>query len=175
EVLVGVGPGEPGGGIVLAVGVVVATLAAAELVPAEEQRHPARQQQGGQQGPGLPGAELDPLGVGAWPLHPAVPGPVVAGPVPVALAVGLVVLAVVGHQVAQGEPVVDGDEVDGGGGAPARAAVQVRRATEAGGEPPPAPPLAAPEVPHGVAVAAVPLAPAGREATQVVAVGLADV
>src|SRR4029450_7465502 len=35
QVLVALGPVEPGGGIVLAVGVVVATLAAAELVPAE--------------------------------------------------------------------------------------------------------------------------------------------
>jgi hypothetical protein len=106
QVLVGPGPVEPGDLVVLAVGVVVAALGAAQLVAAEQHRHPEGQQQGGQQAPGLPGPELHHLGVAGGAFHPAVPGPVVVGAVPVGLAVGLVVLAVIGDQVAEGEAVV---------------------------------------------------------------------
>ena len=52
------------------------------------------------------------LGVVGLTLDAAVPGPVVALAVVAALAVGLVVLLVVGHQVPQGEAVVGDDEVD---------------------------------------------------------------
>ena len=107
-------------GVVLAVGVVVALLGAAELVAAEEQRHPEGEEQGGEHGPPLAGPEGDDVGVVGRPLGPAVPRPVVVGAVPVVLAVGLVVLGVVGDQVGQGEAVVDGDQVDRRGGPPAR-------------------------------------------------------
>ena len=53
--------------------------------------------------------------------------------------------------------------------------VYVRRAGEPVGELPDQTGLAAPEVPHGVAVAAVPLPPQRGEPAQVIAVGLADV
>ena len=105
----------------------------------------------------------------------AVPGPVVAGAVAVVLAVGLVVLVVVGDEVAQGEAVVDGDQVDRGGGPAADGGVQVRRAGEAVGELADPDRVAAPEVAHRVAVLAVPLPPQRREPAQVVAVDLADV
>ena len=52
------------------------------------------------------------LGVAGGPFGPAVPRAVVVGAVPVVLAVGLVVLGVVGDEVGQGEAVVDGDQVD---------------------------------------------------------------
>ena len=108
-------------------------------------------------------------------LGAAVPGIVVAGPVAVVLAVGLVVLVVVGDQVAQGEAVVDGDQVDRGGGPAAGRGVQVRRAGEPGGELADPDRVAAPEVAHRVPVLAVPLPPQRREPAQVVAVHLADV
>ena len=54
------------------------------------------------------------LGVVGLPLDAAVPGAVVVGAVLVVLEVGLVVLLVVGDEVAQREAVVGGDEVDRG-------------------------------------------------------------
>ena len=67
-------------------------------------------------------------------LDPAVPGPVVVGAVGVVLAVGLVVLVVVGDQVAQGEAVVGGDEVDRGVRRAAVVGVQVAGAGQPGGD-----------------------------------------
>jgi hypothetical protein len=50
---------------------------------------------------------IDGLALGA-----AIPGEVVVGAVAVVLAVGLVVLAVVGDEIGEREAVVGGDEVD---------------------------------------------------------------
>ena len=106
-------PVHPRGLVVLVVGVVVATLGPPELVTHGAHRHPVRQ---GQQAPGvaqLPPAQLEHLvrrAVVALP--PAVPRAVVVGAVVVAVPVGLVVLAVVGDEVVQREPVVTGHEVD---------------------------------------------------------------
>ena len=55
---------------------------------------------------------VEDLAVVGRALDAAVPGPVVALAVVAALAVGLVVLLVVGDEVAQREAVVGGDEVD---------------------------------------------------------------
>ncbi len=89
--------------------------------------------------------------------------------VPVVLAVGLVVLVVVRHQVVQGEAVVAGDEVDGGQRPPPVVLVQVGGAGQPGGELRERARLAAPQVPHGVAVLAVPLGPQRREVAHLVA------
>ena len=59
EIVVDVRPVEPGDRVVLAVGVVVAALGAAELVAAEQHRHAERQQQRRQQRPRLGGAQGD--------------------------------------------------------------------------------------------------------------------
>ena len=126
-------------------------------------------------GPGLAGAQGEHGGVVGGALGAAVPRPVVVGAVVVVLAVGLVVLVVVGDQVAQGEAVVDRDQVHRGGRAAPRPAVHVRRPAEPGGELPHPDRVAAPEVAHGVPVPAVPLAPARREPAEVVAVHLPDV
>ena len=64
--------------------------------------------------PGAGGAPH--LGVVGLSLHPAVPGEVVAGAVAVVLAVGFVVLAVVGDEIGEREAVVAGDEVDAAAG-----------------------------------------------------------
>ncbi len=104
----------------------------------------------------------------------AVPRPVVALAVVVVLAVGLVVLLVVGDEIAQREAVVRGDEVDAGVRPPAVVLVEVGAAGEAVGELAERPLLAAPVVAHRVAVLAVPLAPAHREVADLVA-ALADV
>jgi hypothetical protein len=88
--------------------------------------------------------------------------------------VGLVVLVVVGHEVAQGEAVVGGDEVDRRARAAAVRLVQVARAGEAVGELRQGLVDPAPEVADRVAVAAVPLRPQRREVADLVA-ALADV
>src|SRR5690606_37342951 len=93
------------------------------------------------------------------------------GAVPAALAVGLVVLVLVGDEVVQGETVVAGDEVDGGGRTPAVVLVQVAGAGQPGGELRQRGRLAAPQVADRVAVAAVPLGPPGREVAHLVAAG----
>src|SRR5262249_50746761 len=113
------GPVHPGHLVVLAVGVVVAALGAAHLVAGQQHRDALRQQPRGQEAALLPGPQREDGLVLGGAFGTAVPGPVVVGPVPAVLAVGLVVLVVVGDQVGQGEPVVAGDEVNRGDRAPA--------------------------------------------------------
>ena len=68
------------------------------------------------------------------PLGAAVPRPVVVAAVGAVLAVGLVVLAVVGDQVGEREAVVAGDEVDRGDRPAPAGLVQVAGAGQPGGE-----------------------------------------
>ena len=68
------------------------------------------------------------------PSTPQFQRPVVVGAVAVVLAVGLVVLVVVGDQVAQGEAVVGGHEVDRRERQPAVVGVQVARPGQPGGQ-----------------------------------------
>ncbi len=89
--------------------------------------------------------------------------------VPVPLAVRLVVLLVVGDEVAQGEAVVAGHEVDRGERPPPVVLVQVGGAGQPGGELREGARLAPPQVPHAVPVLAVPLGPQRREVPHLVA------
>src|SRR6185503_8293400 len=91
---------------------------------------------------------------------PAVPGEVVAAAVAVLLAVRFVVLAVVGDEVGEGEPVVAGDEVDAARGGAEVVGEEVAGAGQAGGHLRDQPRVAAHEPAHQVAVAPVPLRPA---------------
>ena len=112
RVLLGAGPVEPGDLVVLAVGVVVAVLGAAGFVAHDHHRHALRQQQERQEVSDLAGAQrLDRRVVGVA-FDAVVPAVVVVVAVAVVFAVGLVVLAVVAHQVVEREAVVGGDEVD---------------------------------------------------------------
>lgn len=134
QVHVRVGPVDPGELVVLAVAVVVAVLGAAQLVAVTDHRHALRQQQRGQEIALLAGPQGVDLLVVGRSLGAAVPGPVVALAVVVVLAVGLVVLLVVGHQVTQREPVVGGDEVDRGDRPAPGVFVQVGRTGQPVGE-----------------------------------------
>ena len=111
-VLLGQRPVDPTDRVVLAPGVVIAPLGAEELVAAQDHRHALREQQGGDEVAGLAAAQCQDLGVSRRPLDAAVPAPVGVGAVTIALAVGLVVLLVVGDEVGQRKAVVAGDEVD---------------------------------------------------------------
>ena len=160
-------PVQPAGRIVLGVGVVVTALALAHLGAHAQHRRAAREQQAGQQGalvaqpPGLDRRIV------RRPLDAAVPGAIVVHPVAVALAVGQVVLGLVGHKVGQGEAVVGCDEVDAARG---RAAVEhVLRPGKAPRQHAEGKAVAAPEAAQVVAEAVVPLAPMGWKAAELIA------
>ena len=109
-------PVEPGGLVVLAVGVVVAPLGVAELVPRQQKGRPLAQEHQHQGVADLFFPHLHDLLLAGGTLHPAVPAVVAVGAVPAVLPVGLVVLPVVGDHVHQGEAVGGGHVVDGGAG-----------------------------------------------------------
>ena len=94
---------------------------------------------------------------------------VVVGAVAVVLAVGLVVLVVVADQIVQREAVVGGDEIDAGVGLAAAVLVEVAGAGKAPGEIADQAAVALPVGAHGVAVAVVPLGPAGGKIADLVA------
>ena len=174
EVGVDVFPIEPGDLVVLAVGVVVAALGASELVAAEQHRNALGEQQGRHQVAALTSPQRHDVGVVGGTLDSVVPRAVVRLAVVAVLAVGLVVLVVVRHEVAQGEPVVGGDEVDRRRGSAGVCLVQVGAAGEAVAELGEGGRFAAPEVTDRVAISPVPFGPLRREVADLVA-AFADV
>ena len=123
-------PVEPRELVVLAPGVVVALLRAAELVAAEQHRDALGEEQRRQEVALLPLAQRDDLGVVGRALGAAVPRAVVVRAVAVVLAVRLVVLVVVGDEVGEREAVVGGDEVDRRERPPTVGRVEVARAVK---------------------------------------------
>src|SRR5439155_974557 len=107
-------------------------------------------------------------------LRAPVPREVLVAAVSILLAVGFVVLPLVGHQVVQGEPVVRGDEVDRRVRPPPARLVDVGGAGEAVRELGAPAGVAPPEPPDAVTVLVVPLRPSHREVPHLVAAG-ADV
>ena len=162
----GEAPVEPAQLVVLAVGVVVSP--ARHLVAHADHRHALREEQGGEEVAHLARAEGEDGGSSVGPSTPQFQLRLWS-PVAVLVAVRLVVLAVVAHEVVEGEAVVGGHEVDAGVRPPPGAAVEVAAAGEAGGELGDGPPVPPPETAHRVAVAAVPLRPADREVADLVA------
>src|SRR5690606_42100261 len=67
-----------------------------------------------------------PIWIIGRPLASVIPGQVVVAAILVVLAIGLVVLVVVTHHVAQGETVMGGDEVDRGVGTTAALIEMIR-------------------------------------------------
>ena len=160
-------PVEPGYGIVLRIGVVVAALGVADLRARPDHRGAARQQQRGEQVAPVPGPGGQDGAVLGRALDTVVPGEVGVAAVAVAFAVGLVVLAVVGHEVGEREAVVGRDEVDRSRWA-ALGGEEVGRARHAAGQGRRAG-VAGPEATDVVAIPVVPLAPAAVEAAHLVA------
>src|SRR5262249_44502202 len=94
------------------------------------------------------------------PFPAAVPAQVVVDAVAVVLAISLVVLVVVAHQVVQREAVVTGDEVDAIDGQMAAGLVDVGAATQAGRDGTDHAPVAFHETADVIAIPAVPFGPA---------------
>ncbi len=154
-------PVHPAGVVVLAVTVVVAVLAAQHLVPHQQHGGSHREQGGHHHVLGLTSAQGVDLGILARPLLAVVPAEVVIAAIPVLLAVGLVVFAVVAGPVPQGEAVVAGDEVDALLRIGVVIVVDVRAAAQPLHERHHCVVIPAQEAAHVVPELAVPLAPAG--------------
>ena len=160
--------------VVLAVGVVVPSLRAADLVAPEQHRHPLRQEQRRQEIPRLARAQREHVRIVRRTFLAEVPRSVVAFAVAVLFAVGLVVLVVVRHEVAQRKAVVRRDEVDARVRPPRGALIEIGAAREAERELGERLIGAAPEIADGVAVLAVPLRPERRKVADLIP-ALADV
>jgi hypothetical protein len=164
-------PVHPAKRVVLAISIVVAVLAVADLVPGQQQRHALRQHHARQQiAPQLP-PQLENVGIVRRPFDPAIGTVVVVGAVAIVLAVGLVVLALVADEVGQGETVVDGDVVDARARAAAGTVEQVGGAGHATGEIADQVAVRQPIAPHRVAKMVVPLRPAGGKRAHLIAAG----
>ncbi|CDK01815.1 hypothetical protein MIC448_90005 [Microbacterium sp. C448] len=169
--MVGGVPVHPGQLVVLGVPVVVAQLRAAELVAVQKHGHALREHERRDEVPLLPGAHGEHLRVVGRPLDPEIVGAVVRLPVVVVLAVGVVVLVVIAHEITEREAVVGGDEVDGCDGSSPGVLVQIGGPGEARCELTQRLRLTAPEVAHRIPVLAVPLRPLRREVADLVAPG----
>ena len=102
-------------------------------------------------------------------LHSAVPGQVVVRSVPILLSVRLVVLVVVADQVQQREAIVSGHEVHAGRRPAAPRLVEVARSRQAVGEVRHLAAVPLPVSADRIAVAPIPLRPAGRKVAHLVA------
>ncbi len=96
HVLVDLVPVQPRDLVVLAVAVVVAALGVTDLVATQDHGAALRQEHGGKQVAPLPPSQRNDAGIAALALDTAVPGTVVVTAIQVVLAVGLVVLLLVG-------------------------------------------------------------------------------
>ncbi len=167
---VGVAPVNGGRRVVLGVGVVVAPLAEAEFRAHRQHRGSARGEQQRQEVALVAGPRRDDRWILGRPLDAVVPGAIRVGPIPVVLAVRLVVLLLVRDEVGEGEAVVRHDEVDafrGRGGA----GKQVARARHAGRDLAAHAGIAAPETARRVAEAVVPFGEGGAKGPEPIAAG----
>src|SRR6185312_306288 len=152
-------PVVPGGWVILAVGVVIAPLRAAKFVPSQQHRHTPRDEQRQQKIPDLPLAHGLYCSILRVSFDAVVVAEILLGPVAIAFAVGVIVLATEAHQIVESEAIVTGHEIDTALGALARFRIDVgaaadpaRKRTEHGI-------VATPEAAHVIAVAAIPLRP----------------
>ena len=105
-------PIDPTRLVVLAIGIVVAPLAAPEFVSGKKHRHASGDRDGQQKILDLPAAHGFNGRIVRLSLDAVVRAVVLIRSIPVALAVGFVVLSGVADQVVQRKTIVAGDEVD---------------------------------------------------------------
>src|SRR5262245_55196059 len=164
-------PIHPASRIVLTIGVVVATLAVADLVSRQQQRHALRQHEAEQEIAPQLASQLEDLGIVRRSLHPAIRAVILLRVVAIVLAVCLVVLALVAHEIGEREAIVDRDEID----ARARAAVivmeQIGRAGHAAAELADEVAFPGPVAPQRATKVVVPLRPAWWKPADLIASG----
>ena len=170
----GLRPVHPADLVILAIGVIVAVLAVADLVARQQQRHALREKQAGKLIALAPPAHRENGRIVGCAFDAAIDAQIVVRSVAIVFAVGLIVLVLVAHQVFEREAVVHGDVVD----AAARAAAVMLelhgRAGHAVGEVAGDIVIAAPEAAQGLAIGVVPFRPAVGEGADLVA-AVADV
>ena len=132
-ILFGQTPIEPADLVILAPGVVVATLTAQHLVTCLQHRHPLAQHQNCHEVLRLSLTQCKDLRFRGLPFHPAVPAQVVGVTVAIILTVVFIVLLVVTHQIPEGKTVMTGNEVDAVEGMPIESLIIVAAAGKACG------------------------------------------
>ena len=152
-------PGQPRDFVVLAVSVVVAALRAAVFVARAEHRHALGKEHRRQEVPALAAAQGVNLFVVGRTFRAAVPTCIIVVAIVASLAVGLVVLVVVGNEVIEREAVVRGDEIDARVRLLAAVLIEIGAAGQAVGEFADEALVTLPIAADGVAVFAVPLGP----------------
>src|SRR5271165_1869837 len=162
-------PVDPGNFVILAVRIVVAPLRTAELIARLQHRHALREEQGGQKVAHLALAQSAYGLIARRPFDAAIPAQIVVVTVGIVFQIGLIVALVVGDQIGEREAVVRRDEVDSRGGLAGVMTKNIARARKALGEFADGSAVAAPKGANRVAVAVVPLGPAGRKSAELVA------
>src|ERR1019366_1619151 len=163
-------PVQPAHFVVLAVGVVVALLGACDFVARENHGNAVRKQQNGGKVFSLTRAQLVPGGIVARAFPATIPTVVGVGAISVVLAVGEIVLLVVGNQIVEREAIVAGHEVDAVVRFAGAGLVEVGTAQQTGGERRGHAGIALYELAHIVAINAIPLRPSspGRQRTDLI-------
>src|SRR5260370_31092084 len=105
-------PIEPANLVILAISIVVSLLRPPDLISAQEHRNASREEQNRRKILDLQLAQRLNVGIVRCSLDATIPAQIIVDAIPVILAVGLVVLVIVGNQVIQGEAIVTGDEID---------------------------------------------------------------
>src|SRR5438105_670235 len=167
--LTGEFPIKPRQLIVLTIGIVVPSLGAADLVAAAEHRDTLGQERRHQHIPFLSLAQLVDGRIVRRSFHAAIPTEIVVSAVAVLLPVRLVVLLVVGNHVVERKPVMRSDKVNAGVRAAPAGLVQIAAARQPishfrhlANVPPPI-------TSNRVSVLSIPLGPAGREISYLIA------
>src|SRR5262249_1631050 len=124
-------PVNPADFVVLAVGIVVSSLGAPDLVAGGKHRDAVRQKESRQKIASLAASDLQNGGIARRTLDAAVPAPILVATVAVTFSIHLVVFLVIAHKVVQSETVVTGHEIHRRPGMPSVAAVEIARSGEA--------------------------------------------
>src|SRR6185312_11280525 len=162
-------PVHPADFIVLTISVVVAALTVRDLVPGEQQRHTLCKEETGELIAPQQPAHCDDVRIVGRTLDATVRADVVIRTVAIVLAVRLVVFALIGEEIGEGKPVVDGHVIDARARASAAVLELQRRAGHGMRHVADQIAFAAPEPAGSLAVDVVPFRPAGREAADLIA------
>ena len=165
-------PIQPIGFVVVAVSVVVAVLRAPDLISHQNHGKPEREQRNGHEILHLTVPEPFDFDIRGWSLDATVPAPIVIATVTVLLTICLIVLLVVGDQVAERKPIVTGNKVHALFRFPFFMPVHLMTAEESVGEMPQRSFVSTEKIPYIIPKATVPFFPAvANEAAHLVKTG----
>ena len=165
----GLRPIHPANLVILAIGVVVAVLAVADLVARQQQRYALREEQACELITLSPPAHRENRRIVGYTFHAAIGAQIIVRSIAIVFAVGQIVLVLVADQVFEREAVVHGDVIDAAAGAAAVMLELHGRAGHAVGEIAGDIVVAAPEAAQGLAIDIVPFRPAVRKGADLVA------